>query len=85
MSKPKKKRKTSTRAYDPASLEEEGEGDYEEGLAYLKRFQSEHFGRLTLHLEKAAIHFKMAVKRWNYAEHLKGNTLEEYVKEDKKK
>lgn len=76
--------KTSTRAYDPASLEEEGESDYEEGLTYLKRFQSEHFGRLTLHLRKAAVSFKMAADRLDYAEHLRGNTLEEYVKEDGK-
>ena len=77
--------KTSTRAYDPASFEEEGEGDYEEGLAYLARFQSEHFGRLTLHLRKTARFFIMAADRLDYAEHLKGNTLEEYVKEEKKK
>ena len=76
--------KTSTRSYDPASLEEEGNLDFDEGLAYLKRFQNPSFGRLTLHLRKAAVAFKMAADRLDYAEHLKGNTLEEYVKEDKK-
>ena len=83
MSKPKKK--TSNRPYTPHSLQEEGDNDYQEGLSNIKKFQSEHFGQLTLFLRKAAVAFKMAADRLDYAEHLRGNTLEEYVKEDEKK
>ena len=72
--------KTSSRPYRPSSLQEEGEEDYMEGLANLRKF--ERFGRLTLYLRKAATAFKMAADRIEYAEHLRGNTLEPYIQED---
>jgi len=73
--------KTSTRPYDPDSFEDEGKTDYEEGLSQLKKFENPAFGGLTLWLRKAATAFKMAADRLDYAEHLRGNTLDEYVEE----
>ena len=86
MSKTKKKRKT----YDanPArqhtlgvSYAEEAEYDIGNAVHYLSQYR----GLGIVALVKAARYVKMAISRHNESEKLLGNTLEEYVKEEKKK
>lgn len=86
MSKPKK-RKTydsnpAKRHTEGHSYKEEADLDYKMGLEAFKKYQES--GGLTVHLRKAGIFFKMAADRYDHAEKLLGNTLEEYVEEVKK-
>ena len=88
LSKAKKKRKTydsnpAKRHTVGVSYKEEADLDLKMGLEALKKYQDS--GGLSFHLRKAGTLFKMAANRYDHAEHLKGNTLEEYVKEAKKK
>ena len=63
------------------SYKEEADLDYKMGLEALDKYKRTS---LTYHLRKAGTLFKMAAERYDYAEHLRGNTLEEYVEVKKK-
>ena len=87
MSKPKKRKTfdSNTGKYHTTghSYKEEADLDLKMGLEALKKYQDS--GGLSFHLRKAGILFKMAADRYDYSDNLLGNTLEEYVKEEKKK
>ena len=87
----KQKRKRASRANPHptmkhtlgVSYKEEADLDLKMGLEALKKYQES--GGLSFHLRAAGTLFKMAADRIDYSEHLLGNTLEEYVKEEKKR
>lgn len=57
--------------------------DIETALWYIHLFQSEG-GTDFFMIVKARKYLDMAISRYNYGEKLLGNTLEEYIKEEKK-
>lgn len=84
MSKPKKRKKTNS---NPArqlttghSYAEEAEYDIGNAIHYLSQYR----GLGIVALMNAARFVKMAISRHNESEKLLGNTLEEYVKEERK-
>lgn len=59
------------------SYSEEADVDLKEAKRFIQNY--ERLG-LSLWLRKAIVHLKMAADRDDHSEHLRGNTLEEYVK-----
>ena len=87
MSKVKKYKKTDS---NPArqhtlghSFAAEARRDYEEAKENIKKFEHPAFGGLSLWLHNAARYYKMAADRYDHADELLGNTLTEYVEENK--
>jgi hypothetical protein len=86
----KKKRKRTSRANPHPTMKhvlgvsyaEEADLDYEMGLEALDKYKRT---ALTYHLRQAGISFKMAADRYDHSEHLRGNTLERYIKEERER
>ena len=83
----KKKRRRKSRANPHPTIEqvlgssyrEEANLDHDMGLEAFNKWLD---SRLTVHLRKAGLLFKMAADRYDESERLLGNTLEKYIKED---
>lgn len=85
MSKAKKRKKSdsNTGKYQTLAdlIEQEGDYDVDNAIWDLHRYKRD---RSLDALKKAQRFLKMAIREYDYSEHLRGNTLERYLEEPSK-